>query len=236
MRFRLHRPTTLPFAPTARHVEPSFILSADDDLGRADDQLIALSLEAINAARSVDLEDIASRNPETARWIRTWPGEHYRLLAGFMCVLHPRRVVEVGTATGASALCMAKYLAKEASLTTFDVVPWQQYPGAILSEADFGSGQLRQEVSDLTRSDGFGRYQKLLEQCDFFFLDAAKDGQMERRLFNLIAELPISHQAYLVFDDIRVQNMLSIWREINRPKLDLTSFGHWSGTGLVRLG
>jgi len=37
----------------------------------------------------------------------------------------------------------------------------------------------------------------------------------------------------LVMDDIRFWNMLAIWQDIARPKLDLTSFSHWSGTGLV---
>jgi hypothetical protein len=36
-----------------------------------------------------------------------------------------------------------------------------------------------------------------------------------------------------MFDDIRLMNLLSIWRGIQRPKMDITSFGHWSGTGLV---
>jgi hypothetical protein len=27
--------------------------------------------------------------------------------------------------------------------------------------------------------------------------------------------------------------MLDIWYNLDKPKLDLTSFGHWSGTGLV---
>jgi hypothetical protein len=39
--------------------------------------------------------------------------------------------------------------------------------------------------------------------------------------------------ALVVFDDIRVMNMVATWRRIARPKLDLTSFGHWSGTGLI---
>lgn len=34
-------------------------------------------------------------------------------------------------------------------------------------------------------------------------------------------------------DDIRVWTMLKTWREISYPKLDLTSFGHWSGTGII---
>jgi hypothetical protein len=27
--------------------------------------------------------------------------------------------------------------------------------------------------------------------------------------------------------------MVNLWRRIDSPKIDLTSFGHWSGTGLV---
>ena len=36
-----------------------------------------------------------------------------------------------------------------------------------------------------------------------------------------------------LFDDIKELNMLGTWRAITRPKLDITSFGHWTGTGLV---
>jgi hypothetical protein len=36
-----------------------------------------------------------------------------------------------------------------------------------------------------------------------------------------------------MFDGIRVLNMIGIWRRLARPKMDLTSFGHWSGTGLA---
>ena len=38
---------------------------------------------------------------------------------------------------------------------------------------------------------------------------------------------------YIVLDDIRVWTMIKTWREITLPKLDITSFGHWSGTGIV---
>ncbi|WP_164546837.1 MULTISPECIES: hypothetical protein [unclassified Variovorax] len=37
----------------------------------------------------------------------------------------------------------------------------------------------------------------------------------------------------IVFDDIRVMHMVDTWRRIARPKMDLSSFGHWSGTGLI---
>jgi hypothetical protein len=37
----------------------------------------------------------------------------------------------------------------------------------------------------------------------------------------------------VVFDDIRVLPMLQLWRDLPFPKLDATSLGHWSGTGLL---
>lgn len=38
-----------------------------------------------------------------------------------------------------------------------------------------------------------------------------------------------------MLDDIRFLNMWRLWRSIRSPKLDATSFGHWSGSGLVDL-
>ena len=64
-------------------------------------------------------------------------------------------------------------------------------------------------------------------------MDAAKDGQMERQFLSLFDSLAFRNAPVAIFDDIRLWNMLDIWRGVRRPKLDLTSFGHWSGTGLV---
>jgi len=37
----------------------------------------------------------------------------------------------------------------------------------------------------------------------------------------------------VVLDDIRFESEIMNWRRIQSPKLDLTSFGHFSGSGLV---
>ena len=37
----------------------------------------------------------------------------------------------------------------------------------------------------------------------------------------------------LIVDDIQFVNMVDFWRGIVSPKLDMSSFGHWSGTGVV---
>jgi predicted O-methyltransferase YrrM len=225
-----------PALKAARHVIPSYILSADDDPGRPDGFLMDVGLEAVALARSCDLSDIATRNPAIGRFIDTWPGEHYRLLAGLVRALSPKTVVEIGTATGASALCLLKYMAPGSQLFTFDIEPWQRVEGSLLRADDFANGRLVQFVEDLTSPPGFNRHAERLAEADIIFIDAAKDGVMERRLLDMMLALPCSKAVVLLFDDTRVPNMIGTWRSINRPKLDLTSFGHWSGTGITYLG
>jgi predicted O-methyltransferase YrrM len=78
-----------------------------------------------------------------------------------------------------------------------------------------------------------GRHSELLEGADLIFVDAAKDGRQERVFLELFERTAFTRDPVVVFDDIRQWKMLEIWRGVDRPKMDLTSFGHWSGTGLV---
>jgi hypothetical protein len=39
----------------------------------------------------------------------------------------------------------------------------------------------------------------------------------------------------VVVDDIRLLEMVQLWRDLPYDKIDATSLGHWSGTGLLRL-
>ena len=45
----------------------------------------------------------------------------------------------------------------------------------------------------------------------------------------------LTHKKFriLILDDIQFVNMIDFWRKIKSPKLDITSFGHFSGTGIV---
>jgi predicted O-methyltransferase YrrM len=219
--------------PTARHIERSLLFSMDDDPGRATPQLIDIAVGAISAARTVDLSDISNRITSGPRYPDLWPGEHYKLLAGLVKFLRPRSVVEIGTATGTSALSLLKYLPAQARLTTFDVVEWKKYPQVVLQETDFADGRLVQSLDDLSHPAGFERNRALLESADLIFVDAAKDGSQESRFLENFDRCQFHKAPLIVFDDVRLWNMLAIWRSVRRPKLDMTSFGHWSGTGFI---
>lgn len=215
----------------ARHAERSMIYSADDD-ARPSERLLDIALEAIATARANRLDDLPARVTDEAA-ADLWPGEHYRLLPGLVEAVGAKTVVEIGTATGLSALTLLRRLPADGRLATFDIVPWDQYPGGVLKAADFADGRLEQHTDDLSTPEGLARHRELLAQADLIFVDAAKEGGQEERFLANFEQVAFERAPIVVFDDIRVWNMLAVWRSIQRPKLDLTSFGHWSGTGLV---
>jgi predicted O-methyltransferase YrrM len=216
----------------ARQAERSMIFSADDEQ-RPSARLLTLARDAAEAAQRIPLEHLDERLPGPPYWHRVWPGEHYRLLAGLVEAEQPSVVIEIGTATGLSALALLHCLPAEARLVTFDLVSWREYSGAVLREDDFAGGRLSQELDDLSTAAGADKHRKLLEAADLIFIDAAKDGSQERIFLDRFEQTAFRGAPIVVFDDIRQWKMLGIWRDVQRPKLDVTSFGHWSGTGLV---
>lgn len=225
---------TLLKAPFAcRHFEVSLIDSRDDAPGAPSDRLLDLSMKSVNEARSVELPDVSSRVPGNIKWPDIWPGEHYRLLAGMVRTLQPKTIVEIGTYTGLSSLAMESELPEGSKLVTFDVLPWDTIPHTHLVAEDFVPGRLEQVIADLADPQEFRKHAELLQSADMIFVDGPKNVTFEEEFLTHLNNAKLPQNPVVVFDDIRLWNMLKIWREISHPKLDLTSFGHWSGTGLV---
>jgi len=202
--------------------------------GRPSDYLIDLALRSAQEAWHAELPDLSERVAADGNdFTRIWPGEHYRLLAALVKLLQPKRVVEVGTFRGLSALALKKFLPIDGKITTFDVVPWNSLPDTCLRPEDFEDDRLRQQVGDLSDAAVFEVHRGLIQETELLFVDGPKDGIFERKLLQQLEAVEFHKPLLVVMDDIRFWNMLAIWQEIARPKLDLTSFGHWSGTGLV---
>ena len=218
----------------AMDTAPSMIFSLDDDPHVPTRRLIEIALDAIRRAMDeVNLDDLAERAPKKDYFPNVWPGEHYKLLAGLMLSLKPQRVIEIGTYTGLSALCMKKYLPAEGQIVTFDIKDRRADPDTILRDPDFTDGRLRHEVANLADPAVLETHRALLESTDFMFVDGPKDNVTEFQFIENFRKLRFNTPPILLFDDTRLWSMLRFWRELAYPKLDLTSFGHWSGTGLV---
>lgn len=216
-----------------RHYELSLISSADDEPSGPSARLIDIAMASVAAARTINLPQVSARVPEPPLWPDVWPGEHYRLLAGLVEVTQPKVVVEIGTYTGLSALAMLNRLPAGSKLVTFDILPWKTIEHTHLRDEDFASGQLQQVIADLGDPQVFSQQLTLLQSADLIFVDGPKNVTFEEDFLRHLDRCELPRKPLVVFDDIRLWNMLHIWRGISRPKLDLTSFGHWSGTGLV---
>jgi predicted O-methyltransferase YrrM len=214
-------------------MEYSVVVSMDDDPAGPSQRLMDVSLEAIAFARHVDLSWVSQRMPGHPHYPDVWPGEHYKLLAGLVLAHKPKCVIEIGTAQGLGALAMKGSLPAGSALITLDLIPWAEIEQSVLLPSDFADGSLRQVLGDLSDSAFFSSFATTLSACDLLFVDAPKNVHFERAFLRNLTSIRLPPNALVIFDDIRHWNMLQIWREITRPKLDLTSFGHWSGTGII---
>jgi len=223
----------LPPPFNADHQLYSMIYSQHDEPFLPTSSLIDISIKALSQAGTVSLNDISKRLKEPPFYPDIWPGEHYKLLAGFVLALKPKLIIELGTANGASSLSMKKFLPVSSKIITFDIFSWKEDKNTILKEKDFQDGRLIQYVADISGDKTFDQYKDIISSADLIFIDVTHDGKLEAEIIEKLKKEGLKNSPYIIFDDIRVWTMLKMWKEITMPKLDLTSFGHWSGTGVV---
>ena len=168
-----------------------------------------------------------------------FPGDHYRILAGLIYNLDrscgPLKLIDIGTSCGLSARTMLDFSPDEDKVETFDVADWLANPCTYLTEKDF-EARLTQHIKDLQNPETFNQYADMLCNADFIMCDGPKDGIFEKNFYTLLSNLdfPLKPR-WLLLDDIRFPSEMVSWRMIDSPKVDLTSFGHFSGTGLVNI-
>lgn len=215
---------------SVRHKIPSECWSVDDDTAAQSFNSWEYLIKAIKTASSCQIN---CDNP----FANAFPGDHYRILAGLISNLDRSSgsltLVDIGTHFGTSARTMLDFSHPEDTVVTFDVTPWTEYNTTYLTETDFSS-RLVQYIEDLQDSTVWARRKELFVEADFIMCDGPKDGKFERTFFELLSTLSFYKKPrWLFLDDIRFTGEMVSWRSINSPKIDLTSFGHFSGTGLV---
>jgi len=209
------------------------LLSLEDEPWRPSRRLFEISAQLSAVAPEISHPMLATRKGDGPRWYNTFPGEHYHLLTALCRVLDPTVVWEFGTDRGMSTVALLEGLRPDALIYTVDIDGWKTKSGSWLLEEDFTSGRVTQVVSDMKATNLFTQYAQTLANSELIFVDGPKDGVTEDIFLELLGKVPFVHAPIVVFDDIRLMSMLYVWRGIQRPKMDITSFGHWSGTGLV---
>jgi len=211
-----------------RHQVPSVCCSLDDNI--SSDYLFDLILSAIATAHKTPIENINDTIGDGI-FFNVFPGEHYRLLNGIVKYMQPKIAVEVGTFTGMGTKSLVQSIG-DGTVHTFDIIPWNEFITHLTPE-DFESNKVVQHLSDLSIREEFEKHRDLLNAADIIFVDAPKDGVFEYVFIPMLQQLDAKEGKILIFDDIRFVNTIDMWNSIKSPKLDITSFGHFTGTGIV---
>lgn len=155
---------------------------------------------------------------EYRRYVHTFPGEQYRLLAYLSTAQSTQTLFDIGTLYGYSALALSyNALNKVVSYNLTDQRRLH-YPDELVN-IDFRLGNVLKDPELLTAS--------------IILVDTAHDGAFERELITLLRRS--RYQGLLVLDDIHLNAaMREVWESIiDLPKYDATAVGHCTGTGLV---
>jgi predicted O-methyltransferase YrrM len=213
-----------------RHFEPSLIYSKED--ANPSDNLINLIIKAIAIASKTELV-CGKKGLSDSQFLNVFPGEHYRLLNAIVKASEAKNVVEIGTFTGMGTLALQCGI-DDVSITTYDIIEWDKLPlPSHFNSSDLDGKRISQVIGDLSDDIFFEKNIGALNAAEIIFMDAPKDDVFEYKMAEKFSRLDSKKFKMLIIDDIQFVNMIDFWRAISSPKLDLTSFGHWSGTGIV---
>jgi hypothetical protein len=163
-------------------------------------------------------------------YVRLNPGrEHYRLLSYLSTQFQNANILDIGTACGHSALALSYN--KSNTVHSFDIT------NHITNENIRNNPTVKYYLEDLWDPATAAKYTELIKSAPLIFLDVdPHEGLMELQFYQFLKL--IGYEGIMVCDDIRhFEGMRRFWAQIpEEEKFDISQYGHWSGTGLIRFG
>lgn len=163
-------------------------------------------MELIHPSAQQYAEDYSSKEDILLKEVNDFTIQHHaesQMLSGHLqgkvlemvsCMIRPRRILEIGTFTGYSALCLAKGLTEDGQLHTIEL----READATLSRAYFDRSSFSKHIISHT-GNALDIIAGLEETWDLVFIDADKPAYIE--YFNLV--LPrLRQNGFILADNI----------------------------------
>jgi caffeoyl-CoA O-methyltransferase len=163
-------------------------------------------MELINPVVQSYAEHFSSQEDSLLEKINTWTLKNhteYQMLSGHLqgkvlemisCMVSPRRILEIGTFTGYSALCLAKGLSEDGQLHTIEL----READATTAKGFFNQSSYADKII-LHTGNALSIIPELKETWDLVFIDADKPAYIE--YFNLVMP-KVRQNGFILADNI----------------------------------
>lgn len=187
---------------------------------------IVLNKERVDDIDLSSLYQYLTWNPQYLQFFSQKPGQEVYKLLGFISMHSGGVITDIGTQFGSSALALS--LNNQVTVETYD--KFKHIPDS------------NNQVQTIANKPNI-KYKILSAQSiiskvaesNVIYLDInTGDGLEEIKMIKKLQEL--NFQGILVIDDIKLSEVMeNVWKNVPKElkKLDVTEFGHWSGTGIV---
>lgn len=175
----------------------------------------------LNDLHKIDLTELSKLIPDAQAkhyFLEIIGQEHYKLLAYISTLYENETILDIGTYKGCSALALSYN--KNNKVISFDLTD------------DPLCVKYTENISYIVDDVTSKTYKDTIINSPFIMLDTNHDGSFENYFHKYLES--INWKGTLLLDDILLNNqMKDYWNSIKQEKINITSLGHWSGTGLV---
>ena len=147
--------------------------------------------------------------------------EHYRLLSHLSWQFPPNTtIIDIGTSSGHSAVALSHN--PDVKVISYNI---QDDIGTQVCSAKHKSNielRIKNCLEDID----------LLMKAPLIMLDTAHTGDFEVEVINTL--IRNNYKGLVLCDDIYLnREMVAFWNWVPLKKIDVSEFGHWSGTGII---
>lgn len=186
---------------------------------------IVLNKERINDIDLSSLHQYLSWNPQYLQFFSQKAGQEVYKLLGYISNHCNGVVTDIGTQFGSSALALS--LNNEVFVETYDKFKLVPDNNQVITIANKPNIKYRILSAQSIIS-------KIAESSVVYLDINTSDGIEETKIINKLLEL--NFQGILILDDIKLNSVMeNVWNNVPKQlkKIDVTEFGHWSGTGII---
>ena len=186
---------------------------------------IVLNKERIDDIDLSSLHQYLALNPQYLQFFTQKAGQEAYKLLGYISKHSNGVITDIGTQFGSSALALS--LNDQVTVETYDKL--KHIPDNNQVQTVVNKPNIKYKVLSAQTI-----LSKIAESTVVYLDINTNDGSEELKIINKLEELKF--KGLLIIDDIKLNTVMeNVWNSVPKhlKKIDVTEFGHWSGTGIV---